>query len=119
MELTPLPPTGIPSNGLIPWILWSLWIARNNLLFNKKTATPEEVVTKAIASAREWLDAQVSVPVAKRSKPEICQSLANCFKLQTDAAWREDAEAAGLGWCVRKPLIAEALAMREAIYTQM
>lgn len=131
MDLTCLPPTGIPSNELIPWLLWSIWNARNNLLFNKKTTSPEAVVTKATASAREWLAAQETAPVKKQSTMQRGQPLANCFKLQTDAAWREDVGTAGLEWCVTKnsvrsvfgahcffvasPLIAEASAMREAI----
>lgn len=64
-----LPPTGVALGPLAPWILWSLWLARNNRIFNNKDSTPEEVITKAIAAAQEWLREQVSGTTLKASFP--------------------------------------------------
>ncbi|KAF3564183.1 hypothetical protein DY000_02013644 [Brassica cretica] len=84
-----------------------------------------------LASAREWLNAQepaVHVPHRSKIKERPAE---NCHKLRSDAAWREDSRIAGLGWTIQKnseiskycahchfvtsPLVAEALALREAI----
>ncbi|KAL0718774.1 hypothetical protein Bca4012_068097 [Brassica carinata] len=53
-----LPPVGIVSGQLAPWIVWHVWTARNKLIFNDKVIIVEEVVTQAVAAAREWLNAQ-------------------------------------------------------------
>ena len=126
------PPIGLSSVVLTPWLLWSLWIARNNLLFNKKTASPEDIISRAVASAREWLNAQEPAALSPRSRPIVERPIENCHILQSDAAWREDSGIAGLGWIIKKnterasfgshchfvasPMVAEALALREAIF---
>lgn len=55
---TCLPPTDICSGQLAPWILWFLWLARNDYVFNNKEATPEMIITKAVVAVREWLAEQ-------------------------------------------------------------
>ncbi|CDY17870.1 BnaC04g03490D [Brassica napus] len=112
-KLVCLPPSGIASGPLAPWILWSLWLARNNRIFNNKESTPEKIITKAVTAAQEWLREQTPEPS------------------DSDAAWRSDSQRAGLGWTVIEnelnsdymahclyvpsPLVAEALALREAM----
>lgn len=111
--------------------MWSIWIARNNLLFNQKASSPEDVISRAISSAREWLEAQEPPTKGQGQHVEVELPLTNCYKVQTDAAWREELRGAGLGWTITKnaersdfgahcfyvssPLIAEALALREAL----
>ena len=51
-KLTTLPPVGLDSGTLASWIIWNLWIARNQLIFQKRTSTPEETISKAISDAR-------------------------------------------------------------------
>ena len=48
---TCLPPTGITSGQLAPWILWFIWLARNDYVFNNKDTTPEAIITKATVAA--------------------------------------------------------------------
>ena len=43
-----LPPVGLGEGSLAPWILWAIWTARNNLIFNNKGTSPEETITKAL-----------------------------------------------------------------------
>ncbi|CAN6982412.1 unnamed protein product [Brassica oleracea var. botrytis] len=132
MSLICLPPTEFPSEGLSPWIMWSLWTARNNMLFNKKIFSPEDVVSKAVYFAREWQGAQKPNSPTKRFKPATESNLENTCTVHTDAAWREDVGVAGLGWIINKsamrstygshcryvssPLVAEALALRKAMF---
>ena len=92
-EMICLPPTGIRA-PVLPWICWYLWLARNRLIFEDKSAQPSEVATKCLSAALEWNQAQTSdfskeskvVPVrlplrqAPRQNHTIC-----CF---VDAAWR-------------------------------
>ncbi|KAL9299039.1 putative ribonuclease H domain, reverse transcriptase zinc-binding domain-containing protein [Arabidopsis thaliana] len=76
-KLACLPPTGIASGPLAPWICWSLWKSRNQKVFSTRFFTPEETLLKAITNAKEWLAVQGKSP---------------------DGSWRNDLKAAGLGW---------------------
>lgn len=48
---TCLPPTEIAHGPLAPWILRQIWISRNSLVFNNRTTTAEETLSKAMAGA--------------------------------------------------------------------
>uniref|UniRef100_M4DYN7 RNase H type-1 domain-containing protein n=1 Tax=Brassica campestris TaxID=3711 RepID=M4DYN7_BRACM len=131
-KLVCLPPTGISTGPLAPCILWSLWLARNNRLFNNKISTPEEIVSRATAAAQEWLKEQrTEPPNTKDTRVLGPPREMDSSRLQTDAAWRADLQCAGLGWTiiekdqstthlsycyfVSSPLVAEALAVRDAL----
>ncbi|KAG5408861.1 hypothetical protein IGI04_005180, partial [Brassica rapa subsp. trilocularis] len=126
-----LPPTGVSIGALAPWIVWQLWLARNKLVFEDKIITIEEVVSKAVASAREWITSQdqLTQPTRLIAPPTMLQ--ADYVLLRTDAAWNESLQLAGLGWTTKRqgrdssfssiahhvatPLAAEGLALREAL----
>lgn len=133
-----LPPTGV-SHSILPWIVWSIWLARNSLVFDARSSSAEEVATRALWLAREWTSAQGSplqqqqqhgrTPRIKQS-PSILEGETLC---RTDAAWNKQQKRAGLAWIftgngfpsakegsttqehVDSPLVAEALAMRLAL----
>ncbi|KAL0728552.1 hypothetical protein Bca4012_024645 [Brassica carinata] len=105
-------------------------IERNNLLFSDVRCSAIEVITKATVAAREWLHAQVkSDKQGRRTQAPLLTDL--CAIVQTDAAWNETHHLAGLGGTiehgagsdsfampashVRSPLMAEGLAIREAL----
>lgn len=58
-----LPPVEIAKGPLAPWIMWSLWISRNKLVFMDRAITADETLTTAITLAKEWLDAQYNTPL--------------------------------------------------------
>nr|VDD10041.1 unnamed protein product [Brassica rapa] len=60
-RMTNLPPTGL-SKPLYPWLLWVLWTSRNQFLFEDKSFSETEMLTKAIRAAKEW---QESLPPRK------------------------------------------------------
>lgn len=68
---TCLPPTGVATGQLAPWIIWQLWIARNQLSFEGKTYTEEETMTRAVALAREWQNAQ-EPKIPPKPKSPLC-----------------------------------------------
>ncbi|XP_048626877.1 uncharacterized protein LOC125594926 [Brassica napus] len=126
-----LPPVGIVSGQLAPWIVWNLWTARNKMIFNDKVFTAEEVVTQAVVAAREWLNAQ-SKEEKRVTHPKSGRTTSGReVVVQTDAAWNATSKSAGLGWSVKNtgrnsgfqataellapPLVAEGLAMRDAV----
>lgn len=127
-----LPPTGLASGQLAPWILWQIWCARNQLVFEGKAAPEEEVLTKAITYAKEWTNSQEKISLPPRKPPPYPRPVENCSVLNTDAAWRASNLSAGLGWTiksqagmrefskptffVRSALVAEGLALREEIW---
>lgn len=130
-----LPPTGV-STCLTSWLLWNIWTARNLLIFEHRQVPAASVVSTACSSGREWLQAQT--PVSPQPRPvrlefETPPLRTDVTLCNSDASWSSVTRQAGLGWCftdlqttviqeqsrsmthVSSPLVAEALAMREAM----
>lgn len=129
-----LPPIGVGPGSLSAWIYWNLWIARNQLIFQKRSFTSEETILKAIREAREWTISQTHQPIDSTPNPSINQdppSNPSRTCMYTDAAWNSSSLCAGLAWIiddtgsssshsatsshVASPLIAETLALRDAM----
>lgn len=129
-----LPPIAVEAGTLAAWIVWSLWISRNQLGFQNREFTPEETIAKAIVDVREWKLAQPSPspPTSKsliRSEPSPCSD--GLIPIFTDAASNPTTGRAGLGWIlddptfpihqsaiathVASPLLAETLAVNAAL----
>ena len=128
-----LPPSGVVSSHLVPWILWIIWKERKNFVFKDCSASAVDCLTLAIKSAKEW-DLGLNVKKVTYQKPppvDVQQSSASTV-VRTDAAWRKEDKKAGLGWTVRSvtshelrqkkqvehvssALMAEGLAIREAL----
>lgn len=90
-DLVCLPPSGITTRPLAPWILWAIWTSRNNLFFNNKASTPEETMNRALAAAREWLVVQsVEDSVIRKTPKPPVQHPPNCIIIHSDAAWHAD-----------------------------
>lgn len=130
-----LPHTGLVGN-FSSWICWFLWTSRNKLIFENRHISAGSTISSAITSAREW-------QLAQHEKHPPCQSKIlhegyitpppQTVVCNTDAAWSCESSIASLGWiynfsylnkqealskCSRNVsslLMAEALAMREAI----
>ncbi|EOA36548.1 hypothetical protein CARUB_v10011649mg [Capsella rubella] len=103
-----LPPLGLTSGPLAPWVCWNIWKTRNQRVFNSRSFSVRETLLKSILDAKEWT-----------------------FGL-SGRAWRSDLKAAGLGWTVTRangdtslhsavcefvssPLMAESLACRSVV----
>nr|ABD65056.1 hypothetical protein 27.t00122 [Brassica oleracea] len=78
----------------IPWILWFLWKARNEKVFNNKDISPLEVFQSAASEAASWRVAQI-IPEA----PEVNDNLSvlepqyrppQRHFFRVDASWKED-----------------------------
>lgn len=135
-----LPPSGI-TGAILPWICWSLWIARNTLIFEDRHISHEEVATKGIRLAREWCAAQKPKEKGSKPSPGSVPHKANQHAdpqipiCRSDAAWDKSTKKAGLAWIITKdqtntkkqgaitqefvasPLVAEALALHLGIIT--
>lgn len=109
-----LPPVGV-AVPLYPWMMWVLWISRNQLCFEDKSFSETEVLAKAIKNAREWQDAKAGIKSPSDS-PKDCQRTEvhtqppllpqvdeNVFSCYSDAAWNSSSCAGGLGWICYKP----------------
>ena len=127
-----LPPIVLSDCHLAPWIIASIWSARNLLVFQKREFTAQETITKAICDAKEWKEAQpISTPRCK--KPQTPRPPRTEVICRSDAAWKKELKAAGLAWTfsdvrnerfsshsvtcalVISSLVAEGLAMRSAM----
>lgn len=101
------------------------------MIFNNKLISAEEVVTRAVVAAREWLNAQVKeekLPPLPIQTPIFSPG---SMVVKTDAAWNGTTRSAGLGWTTKKqevslqfkeaarlvnsPLTAEGLAMQSSV----
>lgn len=130
-----LPPSGIGDGPLHPWILWKIWLARNQQIFNKCHESPQETLSQAIKLAREWQMAQrdTESKTSNRAPPTDQLPGSDVISCQSDAAWDESSKHVGLGWIffnrssdlshkeskaaehIRSPLLAEGLALLEAL----
>lgn len=104
-----LPPTGLTTTDLYPWVLWLLWTARNNLLFEKVIWSEQEIATKAISEVRNWQAAQAikeqkdpNLPKGGSKLPRQCgpSHHINCF---VDAAWNATTKGGGFGCIFKDP----------------
>ena len=128
-----LPPTGVISENLAAWIIWSIWLARNQLIFREEKLATQEIVTKAVRLAREWTQAQAVVEQPKALK-EISGIGSRCDMVcRSDAAWNSEKRCTGVAWeflrngnervssgsltftNVKSPLVAEGLALLSAM----
>lgn len=131
-KLKCLPPTGLTSGSLVPWILWLIWKARNKFVFEGHSSEPEDTLSMAIVLAREWNSEQRKDPIARTNlTPPLAPPPPATVVVRTDAAWASSTHDAGLGWvllgnpgtqsfskslkCVSSVLAAEGLALREAV----
>ena len=129
-----LPPSGIASGTLFTWIAWALWKARNILVFDGFVASPEETLSSAIRLAREWSnDSKPETSGKKRNNREEVPTPIGVTLVRSDDAWSGSENVAGLGWIIfdptahkefqqrmeyiASPLMAEGLALREAVLT--
>ncbi|KAG7579243.1 Ribonuclease H domain [Arabidopsis thaliana x Arabidopsis arenosa] len=134
-DLICLPPTGIGLGPLHPWILWKIWLARNQQIFDHRHDPPQETLTQAIFLAQEWQSAQTRIekPTPKRFPELTPRPDPELIVCHSDAAWDAESKTAGLGWIftnqasglkqqgsstsihTRSPLMAEALAVHLAL----
>ena len=94
---TCIPPLGIVSD-VFPYICWFIWLARNQLIFEKRLITPEDTVSKAIWSARKWNMAQPTTRTQHQgiNIPLIIPNLDDLMVCCTDAAWKKETNMAAL-----------------------
>ncbi|CAA7044585.1 unnamed protein product [Microthlaspi erraticum] len=97
--LIPLPPIGVKVGALAPWILWSIWLSRNNKIFNNRVVSALDTLNLGVVRAREWKEAQLDLPqIPKpgvRSKAKLHPDAVLCH---TDGAWNSKHRAGGMGW---------------------
>ncbi|ESQ38265.1 hypothetical protein EUTSA_v10029165mg [Eutrema salsugineum] len=123
-SLVTLPPSGLHSAFLSAWICWNLRVARNHRIFSNMVFSEQEVITKAIAEAKIWQEAQKAIPPPHINPPTSCN---------IDAAWHAESLSYGMGIILKfndedrvqsfassrchvsSELAAEARAMREAL----
>ncbi|XP_018443429.2 uncharacterized protein LOC108815283 [Raphanus sativus] len=132
-----LPPSGIRF-PILPWIVWTLWLARNKLIFEDKTSRPIEIATKGLSAALEWNQdrgkTEISIQPLPRVRPPPRRPIIGCENpCFVDAAWDASSQRAGVAWILNKdlptlaqsgyrtfefvssPLMAESLALRHGI----
>lgn len=96
-----LPPAGIVTGSLFPWILWSIWKARNRFLFEGFSSSPEDTLSSAIALAREWsLEVKKESSVGRSSRMPRASPPPGTIVIRSDAAWSATTKEAGLGWAI-------------------
>ncbi|KAG7572723.1 Ribonuclease H domain [Arabidopsis suecica] len=90
-----------------PWILWYVWKARNDKVFNNKDISPPDTLQLAISEATSWKFAQIIEQAAENDEerlPEHPSALSNGqIRCQVDASWVSDGNTSGLGFVLDAP----------------
>lgn len=107
-------------------------------MFENRTLDVNTIIANSLRLAREWQGAQTTNvhktgQLISTTTPPLAALATTHYTLHTDAAWRAQDKTAGCGWilynpqgqvmkigtstelCVATPLMAEALAVREAL----
>lgn len=96
----PPPPTSITIN-LFPWVCWCIWISRNQLAFENRTATPTDTACKALHAAQEWERAQSLIKpsaINQAHTSPIFYLPTTFIACNTDGAWKADSLIEGSSW---------------------
>ncbi|KAG2294624.1 hypothetical protein Bca52824_041293 [Brassica carinata] len=98
LQATVLPPIGLADTSLAPWIISSIWTARNFLIFQKRQFSAQETMVKEICDAKEWKSAQstLSPPTRNTIYPPIRHNYE--FTCRSDAAWKKELNSGGVAW---------------------
>ena len=98
LQATVLPPIGLADTSLAPWIISSIWTARNFLIFQKRQFSAQETMVKEICDAKEWKSAQstLSPPTRNTIYPPIRHN--SEFTCRSDAAWKKELNSGGVAW---------------------
>lgn len=137
-KMLSLPPSGLGTTPLYPWILWILWTNRNKLCFEDRAFSEQDTVLKALQDARAWkaaqsVDKMSSIPQCVVHQAYLPPTNSFTWCSFSDAAWNATTGDCGLGWILRdadgsvaerssshrryvpSALVAEALAVKAAI----
>ena len=93
-----------------PWILWYIWKARNDKLFNGREVSPVDTLQLASVEAECWRKANLPEDEEEeevRSAPSVTLTLPRFPQLPTcqiDASWIDDGKVSGLGWFYKDPM---------------
>ncbi|XP_023644490.1 uncharacterized protein LOC111832411 [Capsella rubella] len=91
-----------------PWILWFIWKARNEKVFNNKDIRPPETLAKAVAESMSWKIAQTIEDELDQDEDGeqasearvLARDLYAGIRCQSDASWSSNGKSAGLGFFV-------------------
>nr|AAD17419.1 putative non-LTR retroelement reverse transcriptase [Arabidopsis thaliana] len=87
-----LPPSGLGGGRLSPWLFWTIWSSRNQLIFNKKQTLAEDAYLLAITRAKEWQSANQTQSLPARIPDPLVIPRSHSIDpvCCTDAAWKTE-----------------------------
>ncbi|XP_024016872.1 uncharacterized protein LOC112090248 [Eutrema salsugineum] len=99
-----------PQKDFYPWILWYIWKARNDKIFDGKETSPVDTLIHAKIEAESWKTANEPKDVEEaalspspspslRTSPLDDQRFPTC---QVDASWIGNSLVSGLGWSLKE-----------------
>lgn len=88
--------TRMEEKNILPWILWFIWKAQNDKVYNNINRHPPYILRNAMSEAEAWWNAQDvsdNCTIALSGRPIIEGKV--CI---VDGSWKSDSSFSGLGW---------------------
>ncbi|KAF8090276.1 hypothetical protein N665_0481s0013 [Sinapis alba] len=87
---------------VFPWLIWYIWKARNEKLFNGRELSPLDTTDLASRECNAWFSANEEVEVGEINPNERqITPETPTFICRVDGSWKSDDHTSGVGWILQ------------------
>ena len=88
---------------VFPWIIWYIWKARNEKLFNGREFSPMDTIDLAIRECNAWFLANEVIDPGESTMECIPRTPTEVptFICRVDGSWKNDETTSGVGWILQ------------------
>ncbi|XP_048628884.1 uncharacterized protein LOC125599899 [Brassica napus] len=86
---------------VFPWIIWYIWKARNEKLFNGREFSPMDTIDLAIRECNAWFLANEVIDPGESTMEPRTPIEVPTFICRVDGSWKNDETTSGVGWILQ------------------